>query len=938
MNSERWRQIQEVYHSALSRPAAERRTFLSDLGGIDSSIVQEVEALLAANDAADAFLGTESRAAELRSLSNEHAFPVLEHYELSSLIGSGGMGVVYRGRDKRLNRQVAIKVLPPAFAQDRGRLMRFEREARAASMLNHPNIVTIYEVGTSDRTPFIAAEFIEGQTLRARMDSGRFDLTQALHIAIQAAQALDAAHTAGIVHRDIKPENVMMRSDGFVKVLDFGIAKMAAESIETQAGRTEAGGVIGTPRYMSPEQACGRTLDGRSDIFSLATVVYEMATGEHAFPGTTQAEIFAALLEKAPAPLADVAPDLPLELDAVLAKALSKLPEQRQQSMREFADELHQVLMRVRSGVVWLRPSPARAGVLSRRAVRWTAGLAAAVVLTVAALAVTRQFNVEQQTIRTVPFASFAGSKDYATLSPDGSRMAFTWDGGRPGPRNIYIKASTGEPARLTPLEREAFAPAWSPDGRSIAYIAREPAAVPGGPGGFQIYVVPVAGGPDRKVGYSYAGVSWSPDNRRLAVATKDYNIAVISLDTGAETRLTSAKPMFDSFPEFSPDGKSIAFLRGISAPAREVYIVSSAGGTPRQVTWMKRPISRVMWTANGSELIFSAWGDLWRTSVNGGQPQRVQVDAVSAMYPAVSRKGDRLAFTESYTDQNIWRYDGPGFGRAAAPGLLSLRDCLLCSTREDNSPNISPDGKRIVFVSKRSGYEELWVAHSDGDHLKQLTFIGGPATGSPRWSPDGRWIAFDSRPAGYPAVYVISSEGGELRQFTTFAESATVPAWSSDGEWIYYVSPKDDRRQIFKRPVGGGDSIQVTRGGATDAFESPDGKLLYFARDRGIFGLWSVPAFGGEEKPVPELKRAGYFRSWGVTKQGIYFAVKEDQPRTTVRFFSFATRRTTAIATIDKAALWSQPGLAVAPDGRFLLWAQNDLEVNNIKLVEGFR
>ncbi|NOT63775.1 MAG: hypothetical protein HOP19_26470 [Acidobacteria bacterium] len=426
-------------------------------------------------------------------------------------------------------------------------------------------------------------------------------------------------------------------------------------------------------------------------------------------------------------------------------------------------------------------------------------------------------------------------------------------------------------------------------------------------------------------------------------------SIVLISSQTGeAIRRLTNeVRPYVDNRPVFSPDGKSIAYLRNSSISASEIYIVSVSGGTPKAITADRRSITGLTWTADSRELIFSAnlggVGGLWRIPAQGGTPEHIPVNGKNPTSPVISRQGDRLAYTDRYTDSQFYLYEGPGFAGRPVPGKFGGRKLLdFSSTREDTSPQFSPDGERLVFTSQRTGSEEVWICRSDGSQLKRLTDFDGRAAGSPRWSPDGRWIAFDSRAAGSPDIYIISAEGGKPRQLTTDSHYDSKPNWSNDGKYIYFASNRSDpsstKTEIWKMPVEGGPAVQLTHSGALEGFESPDGKLFYFSKNRGVYGLWSVTVEGTDEKPVPELKQAGYWRSWGLLKEGIYYVSKEPGERQTIRFFSFVTRKVTPLLMVEKDALYWEPGLTLSQNGRQLIYSQIDHIFNDLLLEEGFR
>jgi eukaryotic-like serine/threonine-protein kinase len=944
MVSERWKQIEQVYYSVVASPKADRTALLDELCAGDLAMHREVESLLDAREQAGDFLSQVSLREHVAELLSEQDLvgQTLGPYHILSVIGTGAMGEVYLARDTRLDRQVAFKILPPRFTEDSGRVARFRREAKVASALNHPNIITIHDTGEIGETWFIAAEFIEGVTLRNRLAAGKMELSEALGIAIQCTRAFEAAHGAGIVHRDVKPENIMVRPDGLVKVVDFGLARVAEAKIESAVLATLSGAVIGTPRYMSPEQARGQKLDARTDIFSLGAVVYEMLTGQLAFRGGTTAEVFAALLGSDPEPLASPG------LNAILQKALAKNRDHRYQTMHDFAADLRTV--REQPGNFVHATRYLKSPRFSRRAILTGAGALGAGVGLYWLRSKWSGNTAQDETLKITPLTSFTGYKDFSSFSPDEERIVFSWNGAQGGSggrqeRDVYIKTiSRGDPVRLTFAPQDDTHPAWSPDGRSIAFCRLMDNQTPYMR--FAILIVPVTGGAVRKITEGAEGVSWSPDGRTLAVAglpPESGGIFRVSVENGVRTRLTRWSLHLDELPVFSPDGNWIVFTRSFGPRARELFLIPALGGSERQLTFEHQPTYGATWTADSKEIVYSSnrgggGESLWRITLAGGTPRRVASTFEEAFYPSISRKGDRLTYTESFKDTNIYLSEGVGFaGRSVLPHFGEPR-ALIVSSRRDDSPNISGTDGRIAFVSKRTGNEEIWICDRDGRNPVQVTSIGGPDTGTPRWSPDGRWLAFDSNEAGNPNIYVISAEGGSPRRLTTGPSGNYMPSWSPDGKMIYFKSDFSGSDQIWSIPVAAGPATQITRSGACEAFPSPDGKLLYYTK-RGWGAIWAVAAEGGPEEPVTELQRYDrIFRSWGIIPEGIYFMSREEGSRQTVRFFSFAIRQVSSLLTLDKEPIWSYPDVALSSDGRRLLTARLDQEVNDLMMIENFR
>ena len=939
MSPERWTRVADIYDSVVQVSPEARERVLDEACGDDEDLRLEIQSLLEARDEAGNFLYPEELCLHIRELPESEVAPgsTFGRYEILSSIGAGGMGHVYLARDVELKRQVALKVLPLRFTLDEECILRFRREARAASALNHPNIVTVYDVGENGRTWFIATEFIEGKTLRNRMREGHIETGAALHMALQCARALAAAHHAGVIHRDVKPENILVRPDGVVKIVDFGLARQSEESSEI-GNDTYAGKVMGTPRYMSPEQARGERLDARTDIFSLGAVLYEMLTGQPAFPGATAAEMFAALLHCEPKKTSS-------GLDTILHKALAKVREERYSTMDEFAADMQRFQEQPAS---FPERALAKKTQFSRRFVLAGAGTAA--IGLIAFFKSTRNETREAPPVDVLPLTSFPGYKDYASFSPDEQRIVFSWNGGTGGSggrqeRNIYVKRiGNGDPVRLTYAAADETHPVWSPDNSQIAFCRVTKDELPFRR--FAIVIISANGGRESQIWEGSEGVSWSPDGTTLAVSGLPRGaggIFRVSLKTGLRTRLTRSAVHLDELPVFSPDGKWVVFTRSFGPRLRELFVVPASGGSEKQLTFDHQPTYGATWTADSREIIFSSnrssGGEtLWRIPGGGGTPRRLSATLAGAFYPAISKGGNRLIYTETFLDTNIYSCEGVGFGERSVPGRFNKATVLIRSSRRDDSPSISKAQNRIAFVSRRTGNEEIWRCELDGSNLRQLTSFSGPETGTPRWSPDGSRIVFDSIAAGTPEIYVIDAEGKVLRRLTSELFGHYMPSWSADGNRIYFKSDRSGSDQIWSISAEGGPLTQITRGGGCEAWASRDGKLLYYTNHR--WGtIWTVPVEGGSEKPVSELLQFDrIFRSWGVVKQGIYFMSREDRPYQTVRFFSFSTRRVYPLLTFDQEPIWNYPDLALTEDGRVLLTARLDQEVNDIMLIENFR
>jgi eukaryotic-like serine/threonine-protein kinase len=968
MTPEQWHRVKEVFEAALEYAPGERSVFLGRACGGDDLLRGEVNSLLSSYEQETGFMETPAGALAAQSLAKEESAALIGqkigHYQIIREIGRGGMGVVYLAEDINLSRRpVALKLLPTHLTTDPERLRRFEREARAASALNHPNILTIHEIGERDSRHFIVTEFIDGVTLREQMRIKELKLSEALNIAAQIASALVAAHKAGIVHRDIKPENIMIRGDGYLKVLDFGLAKLTEHSpaVDTEAAtrammNTNPGAVMGTAGYMSPEQARGLAVDARTDIWSLGVVLYEMVTKRVPFAGETPSHVIVSILEQEPPPLADYLPEAPARLQEIISKALCKNREERYQSINELLIDLKSLGQELGPDaeigpVKWLKAGSGLASertaknVFSASRLRW---LAAVLVLVVGGslwFYRTRRTAALLPLMKVGPFTSFPGKKAHPAFSPDGNQIAFAWGGEKDENLQLYVKQVGSEnPVRITFSSPDwDYSPNWSPDGQRIAFLRFSK-------GDRAIFTVSALGaaGSERKL-LSLAPkagadrIDWSPDGR--SIATPDRNskeeprsIFLVSPETGEKRVLTSppARSVGDADPTFSPDSQTLAFVRWDTLITSDLYLVPVIGGEPRRLTFDSMLISGLAWTLDGREIVFSSNRGgtpcLWRIPVFGGTPERLAVGGDNVGRSSIARQGHRLAYVQGFQSVNINRIEVAG-----ATSLNNPPPTLIGSTRTQSGPQFSPDGKSIAFQTDRSGSPEIWMCDSEGLNPIRLTSFGGPEVGSPRWSPDGKQLAFDSHAKGHADIYVLSVEGGLPRRITSESSTDVLPSWSKDGRWIYFASNRSGNDQVWKVPVEGGGAVQVTKQGGIEPFESADGKFVYYCKGVHDPGLWRVPVEGGEETLVFNLK-AGW-GNWALMQDGIYFIdwVKTEAPWAfAIEFFSFATHRVTEVARLGKITIGY--GFAASPDHRWILYTQVAPNNDEIMLVENFR
>jgi len=946
MTPEQWHRVKEVFEAALDHAPEERSAFVGQACGGDDLLHSEVNSLLSSYEEESSFMETPAAAIAARSLVSEESAALVGqqfgHYQIVREIGRGGMGVVYLAQDDSLGRPVALKLLPKHLTSDPNRLQRFEREARAASALNHHNILTIYEITQLDGLHSIATEFIDGVTLRDRIRSKELELSETLNIAEQIASALVTAHEAGIVHRDIKPENVMVRRDSYVKVLDFGLAKLTEQETVKRvnasaaiAGTNTDTGVMGTVGYMSPEQARGESVDHRTDIFSLGVVIYEMVTGHMPFEAKTAGDVVAPIPGQEPPPLAHYFPEAPAELQLLVNKALRTNQEERYQTITELLTDLR----RVRS----------KHSAMSRFTARHLSLLAATLAVAVAGslwilFQPSRTVKSSLPPMTVLPFTSFPGGEWLGDFSPDGNQIAFAWTGEKEDNHesDIYVKQIGAEKTlRLTSTPGSEFCPVFSPDGQNVAYIRYSET------GAADVFITPALGGPERKLLTLGSNVpfppvwDWSHDGELIAFADKASKneaskIFLISPDTLAKRALTSPAAGWDYNPVFAPDGQSIAFVRQSSTLSADIYIVALMGGEPRRLTFYNRFVAGLAWTADGREIIFSSTpdsrnGSLWRIQASGGAAERFDVAGYNASWPQISRRGNRLGYIQQSGDMNIYRMEVSDQAVSKDPPRK-----FIASTRFDITPQYSPDGGRIAFASDRSGQNEIWMCDSDGSNLVRVTSLNKYA-GTPRWSPDGQQIAFDFFEERRGHIYVISPEGGGFHRITMGDFDDTVPSWSRDGKWIYFSSNRTGVYEVWKVPAAGGDAVQVTRQGGRLAFESMDGKYVYYCKEYTTPGIWRMPVDGGEELQVLNSFHSENLGDWAVVNDGIYFIDEHTKDGVAVEFFDFATRKVRHVAGLGKVPIGPH-GIAVSPDRRQILYVQADHTGEDIMLVENFR
>jgi serine/threonine protein kinase/sugar lactone lactonase YvrE len=874
----------------------------------------------------------------------------LGHYRIESKLGEGGMGVVYRARDAHLDRPVAVKVLPPDRVADAERKRRFIQEAKAASALNHPNILHIYDIDAAEGIDFMAMEYVHGRTLDEVIGRKGLKLTETLKYAAQIADALAAAHAAGIIHRDVKPSNIMVTDTGVVKVLDFGLAKLS-EAIEFEASgitqtihpRTEEGTIVGTLAYMSPEQAEGRKLDPRSDIFSFGSVLYEMVTGHRAFQGESKLSTLSAILHKEPPPLTGATSS---DIEKIIQRCMRKDPARRYQTMADLKVALEDLHEESRSGRQAVAPSGRRS--------TWALWSALILATVLAGLFVWRPWrtppNIEP--MRAVALTTYPGMEYFPSFSPDGNNVVFAWTGARQDNQDLYVQMiGSGSPLRLTTDPASDYNPVWSPDGKWIAFF-RGPPPAPTGLRGRELRLIHPLGGTERKLadvkGQDFypgaAFLAWSPDSSALIVTDspgvgKPDALFVISIETGEKRPLTNPQPpvMADIGPALSPDGTSLVFVRRSTWGAGELHLLPlgkglTAAGAPKRLTPVELGADFPVWTPDGKEIVFAAKSSLWRLELrDGSKPARIPYVGEDAIMPAISRaqpgRASRLIYVRSFADTNFWRLESPGPGLPVSSTPLQA----IASTKPEYHCQFSPDCRRVVFTSMRTGDPELWTSDPDGTNLNQLTFLRAIDTNCPSWSPDGKLIAFSSTGKGEFDIYTVPVAGGKPRRLTDHPAIDLAPRFSKDGKTLYFSSMRSGDYRIWKMSVNGGAAVQVTTTqGGGGGVESGDAADLYYNTVAVVGSVWRQRLSGGE--PLKILDGVVWF-NWFLLDKGIYYV---DRPgaETRLQYLNLATGKSTTIAhNLGEVGA----GLTVSHDGRTILFTRQDSSADDLMLVENF-
>lgn len=945
MNPERFRKIDELLDQVLDLPESEREAFLSGKANGDEDLRREVARLLKAHAISDNFLEKSAmRIAAKHFADAQTARPAppligktIGTNKIERMLGAGGMGEVYLAADAKLERKVALKILPAEFTSDDERVKRFRLEAKTISLLNHPNIVTIFDVGTAAGINYITTEFVEGQNLRELGKSAGIKVKDALDIFIQTCEALSVAHLAGIIHRDIKPDNIMLRPDGYVKILDFGLAKLSLvqSAVFGDLAKTAKGSVIGTPAYMSPEQISGDAVDHRTDLWSVGICLFELLTGVNPFRKENRRMTFQAILDEAPPLPSSLNSEISPELDRILIKALEKNPDSGYQTAADLRADLKRVRRALDSP-----PSRIYGANKDEKSVgrKHYPVFAAALVMPLIVFGIwyfASQADRQPFAEKATEWAAAQNSQltdspwveGYPSISPDGKNIIFASE--VDGDGNIYRQRIGGKTrTNLTPNSKQRDTmPAFSPGGKFIAFRSERDA------GG--IYVMEETGENVRRISDIGYHPSWSPDGKKIVVSDKAaavhtvHNIPNSSLWTidaasGERQKLETSGDAI--MPNWSPNGHRIAFWFVAGGNPGEIATVPSIGGEPVVIASDAAADWNPVWSPDGNYLYFASnrGGNMsvWRVPVDektgqqSGAPESVPTPSKYCRHIALSRDGKILAYVRYESKSNLQSI-------SFDPNTLKAGGEVNWITRgniEISNPQMSPDGESFLARNPDNTEENLSIFDKNGENWRSLTNDQFRER-SPRWSPDGKRIAFHSDRSGKFQIWMISADGSHPEQITfTEKPGANFAVFAPDGKRLIFTETDGNLRRTS--------ILDLSKSWAAQTPQTlppyPAADVSFSARDwskdgKKLLGVFFSPnlsergigAFDFETSKYEKITDIGAFPVWlGDSRHFIFTS------QNTVYLGDAFTKK---IAALYKPPTYELHHAAVSPDNRMI-------------------
>lgn len=911
-SSESWQKVKEILYAALEMEPSRRPAYLDEKCGDDHELRREIESLLNASSEGRGRLESpaiEIMAETMADRGNKDLIGgTLGNYEIIERLGGGGMGEVFLARDTRLDRKAAIKLLPDLLTSNSQTKQRFTQEAKAASALNHPNIITIYEIASDDGYDFIAMEYVEGETIRDLLERGRIETRRAVELCAQAASGIAAAHEAGIIHRDIKPENLMVTRSSQLKILDFGLAKLVEQrpsladshmpTVDLPRSNervvTVPGTILGTVAYMSPEQAEGRPLDRRTDIFSLGVVFYEMITGRRPFEGKSAIDILHSIINSEPPPPRDLNANLPIEVEDLVAKSLAKDLTERYQHAGDFELDLRRFKRGLESGSLpSVRSLPQNPAGSDRVSPAWWLAAGLVLVSVIFGWAYFRRGTASPPPAASVltnstlsPLTIDPGFEGEPTFAPDGQTIAYVSD--RTGNFEIFLRQISGGPdINLTNNPADDMQPAISPDGKQIAFVSSRSGVsdclcffiygtdqpLMGG----AIWVMPAFGGSPRKVADTGTFPSWSPDGGSL-IFTKGpwYGQRIYRISANGGEPLEVAVNLkkdapFIAYPSYSPDGSHILF-----EAANNIFVVDSSGGDARHVVEGKHPV----WSSDGSSIYYTNVEagknyTLWQApfSIQAGKltgdPSPLTVGRGRDTQPAVSRDGRFIAFSALDVSFNLESvlFDAESARSQDPPRPLTTGSDLIYFF------STPANGETAVFDSHRGASSFIWKVGPASPSV-QLTSDPNFDDNFPEVSPDGKLVAFNRRPYNKPEapddLWFIEADGANPR---LMLEKACCAGWQRDGSSFTYFSFEDGQVYLYDMPSKSARQLTSEDGVYGKGVPSPDGKWVAFMSiATGNMDIKAVSIDGGESISVVSTARQDFHPVFSPSGKWLYF------------------------------------------------------------------
>jgi serine/threonine protein kinase/Tol biopolymer transport system component len=916
MPPDRWSEIEKLYHAVLAREPADRIAFLNGIC-TDAQLRGEVESLLEHQREGDVLL-------ENRPWHSGAAVGIgtqIGSYRLEAAAGEGGMGVVYRALDLKLNRPVAVKFLSNELADSAAR-RRFQREAQMASSLNHPHILTVHDAGEFNGHQYLVTEFIDGGTLNDWARAEKRTWRQIVELLVGVADGLAAAHAAGILHRDIKPTNILVAKNGYAKLADFGLAKLAEEAAvditrTLTEGRTRPGMIVGTIAYMSPEQASGQPLDARSDIFSFGVVLYELLAGKRPFGGATDLEVLQTIIHGEPQPLGG---EVPAPLSSLVEKTLEKDPAERYQSMREMVVDLKRV---ARQKPLDAAPAAVLGQPAKRRRWRWMAAavLASAVAIGAVLWILRTESPAPGNPLANAQFTrltDFEGSQTEAAISRDGRFAAFRSD--RDGPVDTWVtQIGSGHFVNLTHGTQATVLvgnAGFSPDGSEIWLTSI--------PEGARLRLLPLMGGTPRAFLMEHAmEPAWSPDGSRIAFQTSDPGDPVFVADsTGGNPKrifIGAEAGTHNHFPTWSKDGQWIYFVSGAwIASEMDIWRIQPSGAKPERLTQLNRDIrylkpldERTMLYVSPDQNGAGPW--LWAFDTERRMSRRISSGLEVYSSVDASADGRRLVAAVSHPTASLWSF--PILDR-----LAEERD-----VKPFNMPSVRAfapryGGTSLFYLSSSGGGDGLW-RYGNSQTVEIWKGSDGALREPAAVSFDGRRVAVILRKQGKRTLYTLSVEGGDVRPLGETVDVASAAAWSPDGEWIAAGGNDGTGPGLFKIPVAGGAPIRLTKGAASNPVWSPDGSLIvYTGPIISSLGTLQIVRPDGNpvEAPPIQVRLGGERYRFVPGSRQLVYILGSVVSKASFWLIDLATKKTRQLSNFDSSAIRT---FDITPDGKRIVF-----------------